>query len=68
MTADLNELSLENLVRFYSEELRSIERGERATNVLGSGVRGRLREVGILAYRNREWMITEEAKKYLSTL
>ncbi len=68
MTSDLNELSLENLVGFYSEELRKIDQGERATNVLGSNVRARLREAGILAYRNREWMITEEAKKYLSTL
>ncbi len=68
MTSDLNELSLENLVRFYSEELRMIEQGEQTTNVLRSNVRGRLREAGILAYRNMEWMITEEANKYLSTL
>jgi hypothetical protein len=68
MTSDLNELSFENLVRFYSEELRMIEQGERATNVLTPRVRGRLRDVGILAYRNMEWLITEGAKKLLSML
>ena len=68
MTSDLDEQSFENLVRFYSEELRMIEQGERATNVLSPNVRGRLRDAGILAYGNMEWMITEDAKKLLSTL
>jgi len=68
MTSDLAELSFENLVRFYSEELRKIEQGELATNLFASGVRGRLRELGILEYRNKAWVISERALSYLSTL
>jgi hypothetical protein len=67
MTSDLKKLNFENLVSFYSEELQMIEQGERATNVINPHVRGRLREAGILVYRNKEWVITEDAKKVLST-
>ena len=64
MTSDLDRLNFENLVRFYSEELRIIEQGERATNVINPHVRGRLRDAGILRAR----VITEDAKKVLLTL
>jgi len=67
MASDLVELNFKNLVRFYSEELRMIKQGERANNIFTMFVKRKLREKGILAYRNRIWVITEDAKMYLST-
>ena len=65
MASDTIALSFENLVRFYSKELRMIEGGEGATNVITSRVRRRLREEGILVYKKREWLISEKARSHL---
>ena len=65
MSVDLDETSFENLVRFYSEELIRIKKGERATSVFSSNVRGKLRDVGILTYSNMEWSLAEEVEKLL---
>jgi hypothetical protein len=67
MSSNLAELSFENLVRFYSEELRMIEQGEEVANVLTPHVRKRLREEGILFYRNKQWVISEKAIEIIST-
>ena len=44
-----------------------IEKGEKATNVSSLRVKKMLREKGVLVYRVRKCVISEEAKKYLST-
>ena len=67
MTSDLVELNFENLVSFYCDELRRIEQGERAPDVLSQYVRGRLRDAGVLLYRNKEWSLSEKAKQLLDT-
>jgi len=61
-------MNFENLVRFYRKELRMIEKGERVVDVFSLRAKKRLREKGILVYKVRKWVISEEAKKYLSTL
>ena len=68
MSSDLVELNFENLVSFYCEELRRVEQGERAPDVLSQYVRGRLREAGVLLYRNKEWALSEKAKTLLSSI
>jgi hypothetical protein len=66
MTASaLDETNFENLVRFYSEELLKIEQGIEVTEVISGRVRSKLRNEGVLLYRNREWVITDKAKEYL---
>jgi hypothetical protein len=45
-----------------------IEKGEKATNVSSLRAKKMLREKGVLVYRVRKWVISEEATKYLSML
>ena len=68
MSSDLVELNFENLVSFYSEELRRIDGGERAPDVLSQYVRSRLREEGVLLYRNKEWFLSDKARELLVKL
>ena len=68
MTSDHDELNFENLVRFYGEELQMLIQGEVDTKIFSPRVRRLLRGEGILVYRNKEWGITEDAKKVLSTM
>jgi hypothetical protein len=62
-SSDLDERNFRNLVRFYREGLRRVAGGDRATEVFMPYERGKLREFGILRYKNRTWTITEKAKK-----
>jgi len=57
MSSDLVELNFKNLVSFYAEELQRVNCGERAPDVFSKYVRGRLREEGVLIYRNKEWAL-----------
>jgi hypothetical protein len=62
---NLDERNFENIVRFYMEGLRRVAQGERATEVFTPNERGKLRDSGILLYKNTDWVITDEAMKYL---
>lgn len=62
---NFDERNFENLVQFYKEGLRRVVEGERATEVFTPNERGKLRDSGILVYKNTDWVITEEALKYL---
>lgn len=68
MASDFEDLNFENLVRFYRKELMKIEKGDRATDVFSLRIKKRLRKKGILVYKVRKWVVSEEAKKYLSKL
>ena len=68
MTSDQDELNFENLVRFYGEELQMLLLGDVDTKIFSLRVRRLLRGEGILVYRNKEWGVTEDAKKVLSTM
>ena len=67
MSSDLVELNFKNLVSFYAEELQRVNCGERAPDVFSKYVRGRLREEGVLIYRNKEWALSEKARELLVT-
>lgn len=68
MTFDLVEMNFKNLVSFYCEELRKIEQGERATDILSQYVRGRLRDAGAPRARNDATSITHACDSATSEL
>jgi hypothetical protein len=64
---NLDERNFENLVRFYKEGLRRVAQGESATEVFTPNERGKLRDPGILRYKNTDWVIADEAMEYLDS-
>ena len=62
---NFDEKNFENLVKFHEEELRRILQGENPSNFFTGHTRGKLRDAGILNYKNRTWVITDRAMKYL---
>jgi hypothetical protein len=64
---NLDERNFENLVRFYKEDLMRVAQGESATEVFTPNERGKLRDSGILRYKNTDWVIADEAMEYLDS-
>ena len=65
LPSSLEKRNMENLIRFYEEGLRLVAGGASATEVFPEYERGKLRNAGILRYMNLQWVISDEAKKYL---
>ncbi len=61
----LEEQSYINFVRFYERELRRILRGESVEDVLEVSNRTKLRNRGVLVYRQGDWLLTDRAKEIL---
>ena len=54
-----------NFVRFYERELRRILGGELVEDVLEVSDRTKLRNHGVLVYRQGDWFLTDKAKEIL---
>jgi hypothetical protein len=64
----LEEQNLINLVFYHKSKLKKIQKGVSAGKLFTNLERRKLREYGILFYRNMTWDLTEKAKKVLETL
>jgi hypothetical protein len=64
----LEEQNLINLVFYHKSKLKKIQKGVSAGKLFTNHERRKLREYGILIYRNMTWDLTEKAKKVLETL
>ena len=62
------EQNLINLVFYHKSKLKKIQKGDSEGKLFTNLERRKLREYGILIYRNMTWDLTEKAKKVLETL
>jgi hypothetical protein len=70
MSADLQDVNFRNLVSFYNAELRAIQSGKKAAEVLSTRERQKLKEMGIIKYGlgMSETRITEKALSIIDEL
>lgn len=65
----LAERSYRNMVHFFSDELKQIHRGDKASNYLSDGQRRKLTDLGILnrnyGYGGCRLLLSEKTKKLL---
>ncbi len=64
----MEEQNLINLVFYHKSKLKKIQKGVSVGKLFTNHERRKLREYGILIYRNMTWDLTEKAKKVLETL
>ena len=59
--------NLINIVLFHKSKLKRIQKGASAGKLFTSHERRKLKEYGILIYRNKTWALTEKAAKVIET-
>ena len=55
-----------NIVLFHKSKLKRIQKGASAGKLFTNHERRKLKEYGILTYRNKIWTLTEKATKVLA--
>ena len=70
MNLDLQDVNFRNLVSFYNAELRAIQSGKKAAEVLSERERQKLRDMSIIKYGLgvSETYVTEKALSILDEL
>ncbi len=61
------EQNLINMVLFHKSKLKKIQKGVSAGKLFTNHERRKLKEYGILTYRNKTWALTEKATKVIET-
>lgn len=65
---DFEKRTVENLLLFYSEELRALQNGQRASKLFGVHLVKKMVKLGILTFNpkvSRSHILTPQALKYL---